>query len=206
MADQDNPQIYLVTPSAFELSRLTKSVGQILDEFPIACLRLDMASDEEDEIARAADSLRELSHAKDIPVVISNHIQLVERLGLDGVHLNDGAKSVRSTRKSIGADPIVGSFCGTSRHDAMNAGEAGADYVVLGPITASTLGDGNTASFEDFEWWSQMIELPIVAEGNLSIETIETLAPVTDFFAIGNEIWREDSPSLALKELLSPLS
>ena len=123
---------------------------------------------------------------------------LAERLGLDGVHLTDGQRSVRETRKTLGADAIVGAFCGTSRHNGMEAGEAGADYVTFGPVGASSLGTGDQAETDLFSWWSDMIELPIVAEGALDEAIIKTLAPITDFFGI-SEIWDADDPAAQLK-------
>ena len=205
MDTADRPQIYLATPPEFELSIFPDRLASVLDAAEIACLRLTMATQDEDRIARAADTLREVAHARDIAVVIDTHVALVERLGLDGVHLSDGARSIRDTRKALGKDAIIGTFCGASRHDGMTAGETGADYVAFGPVGTSSLGDGTRAEHELFEWWSEMIEVPIVAEGHLDAELIAELAPVTDFFGIGDEIWRKDDAAAALTALLAPL-
>ena len=67
------------------------------------------------------------------------------------------------------------------------------------------LGDGTLAELDLFTWWSQMIEMPVVAEGALDVSLVERFAPVTDFFAIGPEIWRAEDPILALRELTAPL-
>ena len=122
-------------------------------------------------------------------------------MGLDGVHLEDGARSVRKARKALGPDAIIGAYCAASRHEGMNAGEAGCDYISFGPVTETALVDGEVADTELFEWWSQMIELPVVAEGGLDPNIIALLAPVTDFFGIGDEIWREDDSVAALHRL-----
>ena len=95
----------------------------------------------------------------DVAIVIDNHMLMVQRLGLDGVHLTDGARQVRYVRKELGSDAIVGAFCGTTRHDGMNAGEAGADYVAFGPIGTSPLGLGEQVDFDLFDWWSKVIEV-----------------------------------------------
>ncbi len=205
MSDMDIPQIYLVTPPNFKLTDFGAQLAAVLDAYPIACLRLSLASRDENDLSRAADHLREIAHARDIPLVMSEHIKLVERLGLDGVHLMDGSRSVRKTRSDLGGDAIIGCFCGNSSHDGMNAGEMGADYISFGPVGATSLGDGSSAEDDLFAWWSQMIELPVVAEGALTFADIERLAPITDFFAIGEEIWCKDDPVAALKTLLSPL-
>ena len=84
--------------------------------------------------------MRGVTDARDIALVIADHTLLAERIGLDGVHLTDAARSVRHARKTLGEDAIVGSFCGGSRHDGMAAGEAGADYISFGPVLASAAG------------------------------------------------------------------
>lgn len=203
MPDAERPQIYLLTPPEFELSAFPARLDEVLDAHEVACLRLTLATRDEDRIARAADAVREVAHTHDVALVIESHVALAERLGLDGVHLTDGARSVRKVRKQLGADAIVGAFCGASRHDGMNAGEAGADYIAFGPAGQTSLGDGTIADYDLFEWWSQMIELPVVAEGALDEDTITRLAPVTDFFAIGEEIWREDDAVAALTRLVA---
>ena len=202
MADPARPQIYLLTPPDFELSEFPTRLASVLDAHEIACVRMAMASRDEDRLSRAADALREVAHERDVAIVIDTHVGLAERHGLDGVHLTDGSRSVRKVRKALGGDAIVGTFCGISRHDGITAGEAGADYVAFGPIGASGLGDGTRADRELFEWWSEMIEIPVVAEGALDPELVASLSPVTDFFAIGEEIWLGDDASAALAALI----
>lgn len=201
----EQPQLYLITPPVFDLDSFPDRMARVLDGAEIACIRLTLATRDEDEIARAADTLRGLAHARDIALVISDHLLMVERLGLDGVHLSDAAKSVRAARKALGADAIVGSFCGGSRHDGMAAGEAGADYVAFGPIGASALGDGKVAELDLFQWWSEVIEVPVVAEGGLTPDLVAQFGSYTDFFGVGDEIWGAEDPLLALKTLLAPL-
>lgn len=201
----EQPQIYLITPPAFELSSFPDRLARVLDRAPIACLRLSLASRDEDTLCRAADALREVAHARDVALVIADHQLLAERLGLDGVHLGDAARSVRAARKALGPDAIVGAHCGASRHDGITAGEAGADYVSFGPVAGAGLGDGRLAGNDLFEWWSEMIEIPVVAEGGLTPAHVAALAPHTDFFGIGEEIWSTDDPAAALDTLRAAL-
>ena len=205
MAAEDRPQITLITPPTFDPETFSDRLGLVMDGVEIACLRLSLGTKDADILMRAADAAREAAHARDVAVVIDNHLILADRLGLDGVHLTDGARSVRKARKDLGADAIVGAFCGTSRHEGMSAGEAGADYVALGPLGRTSLGDGSRAEFDIFEWWSQVIEVPIIAEGALTAELVARFGPVTDFFAVGEEIWGADNPLAALRALLAPL-
>lgn len=201
MAEIEQPQIYLITPAEFDLSSFPTRLSAVLDAHEISCVRLSLATRDEDRISRAADALREITLIRDVALVIDTHIQMVERLGLDGIHLTDGARSVRKTRKALGPEAIIGSYCAASNHEGMAAAEAGADYVCFGPVVATELGDGTVAEPDLFKWWSEMIEVPVVAEGGLTPDMIRTLAPMTDFFGIGDEIWAQQDAAAALSKL-----
>lgn len=201
----DQPQVYLITPQVIDLESWPDRLSACLDSTPVACLRLSLTGRDEDMITRTADTLREVTHARDVALVIEDHARLVERLGLDGVHLTDAARSVRKMRKDLGPDAIVGAFCGNSRHDGMTAGELGADYVSFGPVGVSGLGRGLLAGADLFAWWSEMIEIPVVAEGALNVELVRNIAPHADFFGIGEEIWQTDDPAAALRRLYSAM-
>ena len=206
MADPvEHPQIYLITPAEIELSRFPKLLGACLDAAPVACIRLALSTRDEGMLSKAADACREVAHARDVAIVIDEHVQLAERLGLDGVHLTDGSRSIRKVRKALGPDAIVGTFCGQSRHDGMTAAEADADYVSFGPAAATALGDGSFAAAELFQWWSEMIEVPVVAEGALGEAQVEALLPYVDFFGFGPEIWGADDPAEFLSKLAKRL-
>lgn len=206
MANEDQPQITLITPPAFSLDVFQDRLAAVLDAHPVACVRLSLATKDQDVIARAADACRVVAHARDVAIVIDTHLLLVERHGLDGVHLLDGARSVRHARKELGSDAIVGAFCGTTRHEGISAAEAGVDYAAFGPIGATALGDGASVDIDLFQWWSDMIEIPVIAEGALTAELIAQFGPVTDFFAIGEEIWNTNNAAATLTTLLASLT
>jgi thiamine-phosphate pyrophosphorylase len=182
------PRLYLVTPPVFDAG-LPDRVAALLDGFDVACLRLALGAASEDAVSRAADALRPVAHARDVPLVVADHFRLARRLGLDGVHLGDGARQVRAARAELGAGDIVGAFARASRHDGLTAAEAGADYVSFGPAGATGLGDGSVAPPELFAWWSEMIEVPVVAEGGIDPGVAATLAGAVDFVALGDELW-----------------
>lgn len=200
MTAQDAPQLYLIAPAGASASAVGPLLAEVMDRVPVACLRLGGAGDEA-ELGRLADLAREIAHARDVAVVIEDHIALAQRHGLDGVHLTDGARGVRAARKVLGADAIVGAFCGASRHDGINAAEAGADYVSFGPLGQTALGRGERADPDLLQWWSEMIEIPVVAEGALDAALIARIAPLSDFIALGPEIWASDDPATALAAL-----
>lgn len=204
---EDVARLYLITPASFGISDFAGRLRAILDGFDIACVRMALSTVSEDDLARASDALRAVCDPRDVPLVVNDHFRLVERLGLDGVHLTDGARQVRAARKLLGPDAIVGAHARTSRHDGMTAGEIGVDYVSFGPVSSSALGDGEHAPVDLFEWWSELIEIPVVAEGGVTTEIARRLAGVTDFVAIGDEAWTHpEGEATALREIISALS
>lgn len=198
MADADRPQIYLITPPEPALEDFADTLAAALDAAPVACLRLSLASEDADHVARLADLTRAVAHARDVPLVIDRHLKLVEAHGLDGLHLPDGARHLRDARKALGPDAIIGAGCGGSRHDGLNAGEAGADYVAFSPVDPGPLGTVDAVARDLFEWWSEVIEVPVVAEGGLTDAHLQDLAPFTDFFGLGPEIWNTENPAATL--------
>lgn len=205
MTDQpDAPQLYLILPLGMPASALGPLLSRVLERFPVACLRIPSpgpGAEHEDELGRMADLVRDIAHAHDVAVVIDDHVQLALRHGLDGVHLTRGGRNLRAIRAELGADAIVGAYCGASRHDGLSAGEAGADYVSFGPCGASALGSGEPVPLDLFQWWSEIVEVPLVAEGALTPDRIAEIAPFADFIALGPEIWLADDPLARLAEL-----
>ena len=201
MAATERPQTYLITPPDADLDGFPDRLAALLDRVPVACVRLALATRDEDRLARSADALRAVAHARDVALVIERHVLLAARHGLDGVHLTD-PKGLRAARTELGKDAIVGVFAGISRHDGLTAAEASADYVSFGPVSGA-LGDGSTAPLELFQWWSELIEVPCVAEGGLTDAALPALAETADFLAFGEEIWRTADPAAELQRLLA---
>lgn len=199
------PKLYLIAPPAFDVPDFPDRLARLLDGFEVACVRLSLATRSEEAVARAADALRAVCHARDVPLVVSEHFLLAQPLGLDGVHLA-GVGQVRAARKALGPDAVVGVHARASRHDGLSAGEMGADYVSFGPVAASALGDGSVAPRELFEWWSEMIETPVVAEGGLTPGLLRDLAQIVDFVALGDEIWSHaEGEAAALRAFVTAL-
>lgn len=206
MADAPPPRLYLVTPDRAEPEALARALGPLLATGGIACVRLDCGRAAEDDWVRAANHLLAVCHGADVPLVVADHHRLVEPLGLDGVHLSDARVPLRTVRKALGPDRIVGAHGGTGRHGAMTLAEAGADYVCLGPLSASgTLGDGSVADDALFDWWAEMIETPVVAEGALGPDDVARLAGSVDFFVPGPEIWSAETGVEALGRYIRAL-
>lgn len=192
----DTARLYLATPPRLDLAEFPALLAQTLATGHVACVRLDLPGAEEAAIRKAADVLRPVCHDADVALVIADHYRLAAPLGLDGVHVGGPAKYA-DIRKEIGADQILGVHAGASRHMGMTAAEAGADYVAFGPVADTGLGDGAVAEADLFQWWSEMIETPVVADGGVSDAHLATLSPITDFVVPGADIWDDPLPRLA---------
>ncbi len=204
MKDLANPKIYLVTPPEPDLSgRFPNQLIGLLEKYDVSCLRLHLSTEEELVLGKISDTLREICHNYDVAVIIERHMKLAQKFGLDGVHLNDGAKNVVRARKLLGKEAIVGAFCGVSRHSGIMAAEAGADYISFGPVNRTNLGDEALAKADLFEWWSQMIEVPVVAEGHFDTTFPTIIGKHADFLAFGQEFWKSDDPSVNIEALIT---
>lgn len=194
-----NAQIYLVTPERLAPEAMAELIARAIEAVDVACVRLDLGRlTDEDEWRRAANHLIPVCHGADIALIIAEHHRLVRPLGLDGVHLGIGTGSVRAVRKELGGDAIIGAEGGTERHRAMSLAEAGADYVSLGPVAdTGALGNGALAEPELFQWWSEMIETPVVAEGGIRAGTAAAIAPFAEFIVPDRRIWSDPDGGIA---------
>ena len=192
MPENGAARLYLVTPVAFEPESFLGVLDRALATGAVACVRLDLGPAPEEAWRRAADMLRPVAHGHDVALVVAEHHRLVEPLSLDGVHLGTSRTPVRQLRRELGRERIIGVFAGASKHIGMTVAEAGADYVSFGPVgDTGELGDGTRAPDELFQWWSEMIEVPVVAEGGARPEDAARLAPWTDFVVPDRRIWED---------------
>ena len=148
------------------------------------------------EAAALAAPLQEICAAHDVAFIVNDDIALAKRLKADGVHLGQEDGTVAEARDALGTQAQIGVTCHASRHFAMEAGEAGADYVAFGafyPSTTKDKGDAERPTPEILEWWSQIFELPAVAIGGITPENCGPLiAAGADFLAVSGAIWNGD--------------
>lgn len=182
--------LYLISPPAIRpdfAERLTET----LDGGPVAAFQLRLKDLDEDEIARLAEPLQTLCAARDIAFIINDSIALAKRLGADGVHLGQGDGDVREARRILGPTAQIGVTCHASRHLAMEAGEAGADYVAFGAFYPSdTKATDHRADPAILRWWSALFELPCVAIGGITAGNAAPLIEAgADFLAVSGAVW-----------------
>lgn len=132
-----------------------------------------------------------LCHARDVAFVIADRMDLAVELGAEGVHLEASRPPLRTARRRLGREAILGVSCGTSRHRAMVAGEAGADYVAFGPFFPSpAAGEIVPVDPEILTWWTTVAAVPCVAWGGVTLENCAPLIEAgADFLAVSAAVW-----------------
>ena len=146
------------------------------------------------EAARLAAPLQEICRARDVGFVVNDDVALARRLKADGVHLGQGDGDVREAREELGRDVQIGVTCHASRHLAMEAGEAGADYVAFGAFFPSaTKASDHRPETDIIEWWSGLFEIPCVAIGGITPDNCRALVEAgADFLAVSHAVWGGD--------------
>ncbi len=144
--------------------------------------------------AALAAPLQEICAAHEVAFIVNDSIALAKRLGADGVHLGQKDGDVHEARDELGKDSQIGVTCHASRHLALEAGEAGADYVAFGAFFPSeTKETDHRAETELLEWWHEMVEIPSVAIGGITPENCRPLVDAgADFLAVSGAVWSGD--------------
>ena len=197
-----NCRLYLITPPAFEPRAFAETLKAALDAGDVACLQLRLKDVADDEIRRACTQLMPIAHAHDVAFVLNDRPDLAREMGCDGVHIGQNDMRYDDARRLVGPDRIVGVTCHNSRHLAMEAGEAGADYVAFGAFfPTSTKTVQFYAEVDLLSWWSELVEVPCVAIGGITLANCEPLiAAGADFLAVASAVWEHtDGPAAAVK-------
>lgn len=196
-------RLYLISPGRIEHpSIFAEELRAALAGGDVAAFQLRLKDVDDGAIARAADTLRPICQQRDVAFILNDRPDLAVTLDCDGVHVGQEDMSCAEARRIVGPDRQVGVTAKASRHLAMEAAEAGADYVAFGAFFPSTTKAVTTpADLEIVEWWSALMEIPCVAIGGI---TVENAAPViaagADFLAVAGGVWNhKDGPEAAVR-------
>lgn len=180
-------QLYLVAPPRIDApATLADQLARLCAEVPVAAFRLEVPGATPQMVQALAAQLFPAVQGSGTAAIVAGDAGLVSLTGADGVHLAS-ATDVAAARRALGPDISIGVACGTLRHDAMVAAEAGADYVEFGPFGASFPDPADPGLLT---WWQELMELPCVAGGPLSVEQAAGLvAAGADFITVGGSFW-----------------
>ena len=188
-------QLYLISPLDVS-GEFPQRLERALDAGPglVTAFQFRVKGIDQHEAAALAEPLQAICAARDVAFIVNDDIGLAKRLGADGVHLGQGDGDPQDAREELGREAQIGVTCHASRHLALEAGEAGADYVAFGAFFPSTTKETeHRAELELLEWWSEMVELPSVAIGGITPENCRPLVEAgADFLAVSGAVWNGD--------------
>lgn len=206
MAEAETPayRFYLVIPPGLAAGdALEAAAGQLaaaLEAGDVACVLLRTGRLDDRAALGAARALGPVAQERDVAFLVEDRPEIARESGADGVHLSRGEPAVARLRETIGPEAIVGVACGLSRHAAMLAGEAGADYVAF---------EGDEAELTDLlSWWQALMTLPCVAFDGVTPENAAALTRAgADFLALEEAVWAHpDGPAAALAAFAARLA
>lgn len=188
-------QLYLISPldvSGVFPDRLERALGA--GRGLTTAFQFRIKGKDQHEAADLAGPLLEICRAADTAFIVNDDVALAKRLGADGVHLGQSDGTVQDAREELSHDLQIGVTCHASRHLAMDAGEAGADYVAFGAFfDSATKASEHRPEPEILEWWSKLFELPCVAIGGITPDNCTPiLVAGADFLAVSGAIWNTD--------------
>ena len=192
-------RLYLITPPSLDgdaLPAFGDTLTEALDAGDVACLqiRLKAADDTpaaDADVRRVTEALAPIAQSREVAVIMNDRPDLAAELGCDGVHIGQQDMTYEEARRLVGDDAIVGVTCHDSRHLAMVAAEAGADYVAFGAFYPTTTKSPKASARPDLlRWWSDVMEVPCVAIGGITAENCGPLVTAgADFLAVISGVW-----------------
>lgn len=197
------PRLYLITPPSFALEDFAAELAHALDAGDVAAVQLRMKEVGDGPILKAAERLLPIAQRAGAAFILNDRPDLAKRVGADGVHVGQDDMPYKQAREILGKDAMIGVTAHDSRHLAMEAAEAGADYVAFGSMFPTTTKEAKTrAEPELIQWWAELMEIPCVAIGGITVANAPVLVEAgADFLAVSAGVWRHpDGPAQAVRD------
>ena len=202
--DADDPcRLYLVTPTTADAA-FADALARALDAGDVAAVQLRLKQADDDIWRRAIDALRPVAQSRGVAFLLNDRADLVRPTGCDGAHVGQMDMEAAEARKLLGPNLTLGVTCHDSRDLAMEAGEAGADYVAFGAFFPTTTKEAPTrAEPELIAWWAELMELPCVAIGGITAANCAPLVQAgASFLAVVGAVWQHpDGPGAGVRAM-----
>lgn len=206
-AEHGRCSLYLISPQEVGGS-FPDRLQAALEPGLATAFQLRVKETGEDELARLAEPLQRICADAGAAFIVNDSMHLAKRIGADGVHLGQLDGDIREARALLGPSAQIGKTCHDSRHLAMEAGEAGADYVAFGAFYPTTTKPSHFRPDPSIlTWWSTLFEIPCVAIGGINPGNARPLVDAgADFLAVCQSIWGGDDPRGAVHAFADLLS
>jgi thiamine-phosphate pyrophosphorylase len=196
-------RLYLISPPSFALEGFAAELAHALDAGDVAAVQLRMKDVGDGPILKAAERLIPITQRAGAAFILNDRPDLAKRAGADGVHIGQDDMPYKQAREIMGKEAMIGVTAHNSRHLAMEAAEAGADYVAFGAMFPTSTKEAKTrAEPELIKWWTELMEVPCVAIGGITVGNAQTLIDArADFLAVSAGVWRHpEGPAAAVRE------
>jgi len=193
-------ELYLISPQEVG-GNFPDKLKAALAGGPVAAFQLRVKGVDQHELARLAEPLQRICADSDTAFIVNDSVSLAKRLDADGVHLGQADGDPREARSILGPSKQIGVTCHASRHLAMDAGEAGADYVAFGAFYPTTTKPSeHRPDPAILSWWASLFEIPCVAIGGITPDNAVPLVTAgADFIAVCNAVWGSDDTATTVK-------
>jgi thiamine-phosphate pyrophosphorylase len=196
-------RLYLITPPRLEdLAAFGAALTEALDAGDVAALQIRLKDVPDTVIAEAVAALAPIAQSRGVAVILNDRPDLAAALGCDGVHVGQTDAPYAEARRIMGSNAMIGVTCHDSRDLAMDAAEAGADYVAFGAFFDTATKDASTrADPEILSIWQETMLTPCVAIGGITAENARPLVVAgADFLAVSAGVWAyADGPGAAVR-------
>lgn len=197
--------LYLITPPSIpDLAAFAGRLDQALGAGAVAALQIRLKDVDDAAILAAVAALRPVAQAHGVAVILNDRPDLAARSGCDGVHVGQSDASYAEARRVMGPNAMIGVTCHDSRELAMDAAEAGADYVAFGAFfPTATKATTHRPDPEILTIWQETVETPCVAIGGITAANAGDLARAgADFVAVCAAVWSHpEGPAAAVREI-----
>jgi thiamine-phosphate pyrophosphorylase len=200
------PRLYIVTPAVSDPATVAAALGEMLRAFDVAAVLLRLQDADERSLINRVKAIAPAVQAGGAALIVDGRPGIVARAGADGAHLA-GAEDLQAAVPALKPDYIAGAGGLRSRHEAMVAAEAGADYVMFGEPDAAGRQPSPETVAERVAWWAEVFEIPCVGYA----ATLDAIAPLVaagaDFIAAGDALFDDPrGPRAAIAEAAARLT
>jgi thiamine-phosphate pyrophosphorylase len=203
LSNKSSTKLYLITPPKININKFAISLSEVLKTSLVSCLQLRLKDVKDKDIIEAARILKPICSNYNVPFILNDRLDLVRELETDGVHLGQEDASISEARKLLGPNAIIGASCYNSKHQAMEAAEAGANYVAFGAFfDTKTKNPKTRAKINTIKDWVFISDVPCVAIGGINPSNcIELVSAGVDFLAVIGCIWNSnEDPKSAINK------
>jgi thiamine-phosphate pyrophosphorylase len=202
-----NCRLYLITPPVLP-QNFEAELAAALDAGDVAAVQLRLKNLPDAQLQKTIERLRPIVQSRGVAFLLNDRPDLAVKLGCDGAHVGQSDMKAAAARKILG-DLTLGVTCHNSRHLAMEAGEAGADYVAFGAFfPTATKEPPEMAEIETLKSWAEIMEIPCVAIGGITAENCAPLVQAgAEFLAVVGAVWNHPkSPAAGVQAMLKAIA